>query len=240
MELEGMDRLAALGDRELRAALSYVLAQARPVTADELSRSQRTHRNVARSRLERLADAGLVTRGYERRTGRAGPGAGRPAKTYAVAPQVTSTEFPQRRYETLLGLAIESLPGTSRREQLRALGLAFADELLRAVRGNPARSLTVGAERLCQAVRQLGFHAVVAQVGVRVAVIETATCPLRPLVREHSDAAEIDRGMWIGFAARALDGVEPATIECDTHSCHGDGCCRVTLTFRSVLHERGR
>jgi predicted ArsR family transcriptional regulator len=50
-----MDRLAALGDRELRAALSYVLAQARPVTADELSRSQRTHRNVARSRLERLA-----------------------------------------------------------------------------------------------------------------------------------------------------------------------------------------
>src|SRR5512133_106575 len=211
MELEGMERLAALGDRELRAALSYVLAQARSVTADELARSQSTHRNVARSRLERLADAGLVTRGYERRTGRAGPGAGRPAKTYAVAPQPTSTEFPQRRYEKLLGLAIESLPGTSR-EQLRALGLAFADELLRAVRGNPARSLTVGAERLCQAVRQLGFHAVVAVVGDRVAVIETATCPLRPLVREHSDAAEIDRGMWIGFAARALDGVEPATI----------------------------
>jgi DNA-binding transcriptional ArsR family regulator len=83
--------------RELRAALSYVLAQARPVTADELAGSQGTHRNVARSRLERLADAGLVTRGYERRTGRSGPGAGRPAKTYAVAPQSCSIEFPQRR-----------------------------------------------------------------------------------------------------------------------------------------------
>src|SRR5213079_2125244 len=133
MELE-MDWLQAVGDRGLRATLAYVLGEPRPVTADELAASQGIHRNVARSRLERLADAGLVARGYERRSGRPGPGAGRPAKTYAVAPQLRSIEFPQRRYEKLVGLLFDSLSRKMRRQRLRALGLAFAEELVRVVR----------------------------------------------------------------------------------------------------------
>jgi predicted ArsR family transcriptional regulator len=229
MEIE-MDWLEAVGDRELRSALSFVLAHPRPVTADDLAASDGTHRNVARSRLERLADAGLLVRGSERRSGRAGPGAGRPAKTYAVAPHVGSIEFPQRRYEKLLGLLVDSLPARARAERLRALGVAFADELLRAVRLRPAKTVAAGAERVCGAVRELGFHATVAEVGDDFAVIETATCPLRPLVREREGVAELDRGMWTGLAAHALDGVGPASIACDTQACHGDGACRVTLT----------
>jgi predicted ArsR family transcriptional regulator len=227
-----VDWLEAVGDRELRAALSYVLAQARAVTADELATSRGTHRNVARSRLERLADAGLLVRGYERRTGRAGPGAGRPAKTYAVAPQLRANAFPERRYEKLVALVLDSLPGNSRRERLRGVGIAFADDLLRAVRVRPAKTLATAAEHVCAAVRQLGFPAAVAEIGHGVAVIETATCPLRPLVREHADAAEIDRGMWLGLAAYALLDVEAARIECDTHSCQEGGSCRVTLTVK--------
>lgn len=227
-----MDWLAAVGDPGLRAALSYALAQAREVTADELAAAQGTHRNVARSRLERLAEAGLVVRGYERRTSRAGPGAGRPAKTYAVAPQLRSIEFPQRRSGALVGLLIDSLPARSRRRRLRDLGVAFADELLRAVRLTPAKTLRIGAERVVGAVRQLGFHATVAEVRADTAVIETATCPLRPLVREHGGVAEVDRGMWIGLVARALE-VDPAKVDCDTYACDGDGLCRVTLTVTS-------
>jgi hypothetical protein len=68
MELEKWITAEAVGDRELRGALSYVLARARPVTADEVASSQGTHRNVARSRLERLADAVLLVRGHQRRT----------------------------------------------------------------------------------------------------------------------------------------------------------------------------
>jgi predicted ArsR family transcriptional regulator len=224
-----MDWLEAVGDQELRATLSYALAQPRPITADELAGSQQTHRNVARSRLERLANAGLLTRGFERRTGRAGPGAGRPAKTYAVAPHLRSIEFPQRRYEKLFALVVDSLAKQSRRERLRALGAAFADELLRTVRLRRAKTLAVGAERICAAVRELGFQATMAEAGERVAVIETATCPLRPLVGECAEVAEIDRGMWAALASRALDGVDLARVACDTHFCHGDGVCRVTL-----------
>ena len=229
-----MDWLEAVGDRELRSALAFALAHPRPVTADELAASGGTHRNVARSRLERLADAGLLARGSERRSGRVGPGAGRPAKTYAVTPHVRAIEFPQRRYEKLLALVVDALPKNSRRQRLRALGAAFADELLRPVRLKPAKTLATAAQRLCAAVRKLGFHAAVAEVGDGVAVIETATCPLRPLVREHSGVAELDGGMWARLAAHALDGVEAGNIACATDACHGEGSCRVTLTVTAA------
>jgi predicted ArsR family transcriptional regulator len=227
-----MDWLEAVGDQDLRAAYSVVLAHPRPVTADELAASQGIHRNVARSRLERLADAGLLTRASERRTGRAGPGAGRPAKTYAPAPEPRPIEFPERHRDKLLALVIDSLPRNARRERLRALGAAFADELLDVVRLRPVKTLAAGAERMCEAVRQLGFHAAVAEVRDGVAVIETATCPLRSLVRHTSAAAELDRGMWAQLAARSLDGFDPSRIGCETDSCHGTGACRVTLTVR--------
>ena len=90
---------------------------------------QGVHRNVARSRLERLVAAGLLASTFERRSGRNGPGAGRPAKTYAVRPGLEAIEFPSRRYETLLGLLLDALPAAARTERLRGVGAAFGDEL---------------------------------------------------------------------------------------------------------------
>jgi predicted ArsR family transcriptional regulator len=227
-----VDVLEAVGDPELRATFSYALAQARPVTADELAPAQGIHRNVARARLERLAAAGLLAVRYERRTGRTGPGAGRPAKTYAVRPQQGPIEFPKRRYETLLGLVLDALPLRGRQQRLRAIGSEFADELLQETRLPAATTLAAAAERVCEAVRALGFHAVVSKVGDRAAVIETATCPLRPLVCERHAAADLDRGMWARLGAHALKDVEPAGIECDTCRCGGEGSCLVTLMIQ--------
>jgi predicted ArsR family transcriptional regulator len=202
------------------------------VTADELAGAQRIHRNVARSRLERLAAAGLLAARYERRTGRTGPGAGRPAKTYAVRPQQRPIEFPERHYERLLGLVLDALPLRGRQQRLRAIGSEFADQLLQATRLRPATTLAAAAEGVCEAVRTPGFHAAVSEVGDRTAVIETATCPLRPLVCERPAAAELDRAMWARLAARALKDVEPGGIECDTCRCGGEGSCLVTLMIQ--------
>src|SRR6266568_2532720 len=69
-----MHRLDLIGDRELRETLLFARAQPMPVTADDLAAAQQIHRNVARSRLERLAEAGLLVPSFERRTGRTGPG----------------------------------------------------------------------------------------------------------------------------------------------------------------------
>lgn len=227
-----MDGLEAAGDPELRDALLYARGQACRVTADDLAGAQKVHRNVARSRLERLVEAGLLAPAYERRTGRSGPGAGRPAKTYAVVPELEAIEFPARRYETLLGLLLDGLPADGRAERLRDVGVAFGSELARAAGLRPARTLRTGFERMCEAVRGLGYQASVAAVTEDGAVIETPTCPLRPLVRARPEAAEIDRGMWAGLAGRALAGVEVERVECETRDCLVDhASCRVLITL---------
>ncbi|HZU19853.1 MAG TPA: helix-turn-helix domain-containing protein [Gaiellaceae bacterium] len=228
-----MDRLEAVGDRELRATLLLVRARAEPVTADEVAEAQGIHRNVARFRLERLVEAGLLSSAYERRSGRSGPGAGRPAKTYGAAPELRSIAFPDRRYETLLRLVLDAVPARGRTRRLRAIGAAYGDELARGLELRPAKSLRAGIEAMCAAVRSLGFQASVEEVGDGRAVIATPTCPLRPLVREYPDAAEIDRGMWSGLAAHALTGVTVEEVECETRDCLVDhASCRVHICLR--------
>lgn len=225
-----MDELEAAGDPELREALVFARGQARAVTADELAKAQGVHRNVARSRLERLVEAGLLTAAFERRTGRSGPGAGRPAKTYAVAPELEAIQFPDRRYEALLAMLMDALPERGREERLREIGVHFAGRLARDAHLRPAKTLQAGIEAVCKAMRGLGYQASVVEVSEHGAVIATPTCPLRPLVREHPEAAEIDRGMWAGLVARALAGTRVERVSCETRDCLADhASCRVLI-----------
>jgi predicted ArsR family transcriptional regulator len=229
-----MHRLDAIGDQELRETLLYARAQPLPVTADEVASAQRIHRNVARGRLERLADAGLLIASFERRTGRTGPGAGRPAKTYRVAPELSAIEFPERRYEQLIGLVADALPERARRDRLREIGIAFGRELAREARLRPAKGLRTALGRVCTALGALGYQASVAEVTGERAVITTATCPLRPLVRARPRLAELDRGMWTALLARAFAGTAVDQIGCDTPNCQRDDAdCRVLLTLRA-------
>ena len=229
-----MDALEAVGDPELREALLFARENERAVTADELAEEAGVHRNVARSRLERLVEAGLLEPGYERRSGRSGPGAGRPAKTYAVVPSPDAIEFPERRYEDLLGLLLEAIPERGRAERLREVGVEFGEQLARAARLRPSAKPERAFESMCAAVRRLGYQAAVEEADAGGAVITTPTCPLRPLVYAHPEAAEIDRGMWAGLAAHALRDADVAEVSCETRDCLRDhASCRVLLSLRS-------
>jgi predicted ArsR family transcriptional regulator len=226
-----VDGLQAAGDPELREALLFARGRARPVTADELAEAQGVHRNVARSRLERLVEAGQLSPGYERRTGRSGPGAGRPAKTYAVEPELTAIEFPARRYETLLGLLVDALPAKGRTEQLHEIGASFGAELARSAKLQRSSSLRAACDGVCSAVGRLGYQASVEEVTADHAVLATPTCPLRPLVRTHPEAAEIDRGMWAGLVAHA-SGAAVTKVECETQDCLSEhASCRVRISI---------
>ncbi len=229
-----MHRLDAIGDRELREALLFVRAQPLPATADELAAAQRIHRNVARGRLERLAEAGLLIASFERRTRRTGPGAGRPAKTYRVAPELTAIEFPRRRYEQLIGLVVDALPERARRERLHAIGFAFGQELALEARLRSAKTFRTALDRVCAALGGLGYQAAIAEMSGERAVMTTATCPLRPLIRAQPRLATLDQGMWSALVARALEGSEVDQIGCDTPDCQRDDTdCRVLLTLRA-------
>jgi len=224
-----VDRLQAVGDPGLRAALLFARAEARPVTADDLARHDRIHRTVARSRLERLEAAGLVEGGFERRSGRSGPGAGRPAKTYRVAPELSGIEFPPRHYETLIGLLAER----ASHDELRDVGVAFGHALAAAAGVRAVRTPRRALGRVCAAVRTLGYQASLEHVDGSRAVLATPTCPLRPLVVARPEAAVIDAGMWIGLTEAALAGSSAEAITCETHGClRSHASCRVQLELR--------
>ena len=188
------------------------------------------HRNVARSRLDRLVDASLLKVHFERRNGRTGPGAGRPARMYSVAPELASVEFPPHGYEGLVGLLMSSLPRRGRSRQLHAVGVAFGEDLARSMSLRPARTLPGAVEEVCRALGEVGFHAAVDGAGDDEAWIRTATCPLRPLVVANADAVAIDRGMWAGLVAAALEDVAAGSLacrECDCLDAHR--ACRVQV-----------
>jgi len=221
-----VDRLDAIGPPTLRAALLYVRGTHAPVTADEAATALGVHRSVARSRLERLTSAGLLETSFARRTGRSGPGAGRPAKLYAAAPEPQPLEFPPRRLPALVARLLDEVPAEGREEALRRAGEDFGRALAGAAGLRRRSRVAEGVEAVCAAVRSLGFHAVLEQVDGDTVVIATPTCPLRPLVAENPEAAHIDRGMWAGLVERGLRGASAEAVECETHSCldRGDAC----------------
>lgn len=229
-----MDRLDGVGRRELREALLYVRKSGEPVTADDAAVALGIHRGVARDRLEVLLRAGLLSTSFVRRSGRSGPGAGRPAKLYSAAPEPQAIEFPPRRFPALVARLIDELPAKRKRQRaLRRAGENFGRDLADAADLQPAEHLAEGLERVCAAVRSLGFQAALDRLDDNAAVISTPTCPLRPLVAERLDAAHIDRGMWAGLVERGVRGARADNVECETSAClEGSEACTVVIRVR--------
>jgi predicted ArsR family transcriptional regulator len=225
-----VDRLDAIWENELRAMLLYVRGARDPVTADDAATALGIHRSVARSRLERLLRAGLLDVSFTRRSGRTGPGAGRPAKLYSAAPEAEALEFPPRRFPALVARLLDEVPEEGREKALLRVGADFGRELARAARLRPRARLEDGLEHVCAVVRSLGFQAALDSVDGETAVIGTPTCPLRPLVAERPEAAHIDRGMWAGLVEHGVRGVRAEAVECETHSClDGGESCAVVI-----------
>jgi predicted ArsR family transcriptional regulator len=217
-----MNRLEVLGSEELRAVLEFVRSRREPPTTAEAAAELGLSRSVARWRLERLAETGHLNATFAKREG--GPGAGRPAKRYEVAPETEPLEFPRRRYVELLRLALEPLPA----ERLNELGADFGRELARETRLRPAVHTTTALDRVCGALGRLGFQASVESVETERAVLVTPTCPLRPLVVAAPSAREVDQGMWRGLVEQALQGA--AEVRCETNDCLAEDCsCRVVV-----------
>jgi predicted ArsR family transcriptional regulator len=224
-------RLDALGDAGLRRTLLYVRTAPDGVTADDVARALGLARSVARSRLERLLDAGLVVSSFERRSERRGPGAGRPAKTYATAAESDAIEFPRRRYEALAALLLARLPRRGRARDLLEVGIAFGAELAEAARLRRSGALRTAPARICLGLGKLGFHAAVESSSSTGAVIVSATCPLRPLVSLEPKTRAIDEGMWRGLVEAAL-GDRFAGVACRTHGClESRGLCRIEISY---------
>jgi predicted ArsR family transcriptional regulator len=225
-----VNRLDAIGERGLRQALLYVRGSATPVTADDAAAALDVHRSVARGRLERLAGAGLLETTFARRSGRTGPGAGRPAKLYSAAPETQALEFPPRHLSELVARLLNEMPAAGREQALRRAGEDYGRDLAQEAGLQPSAEATDGLVRICAAVRSLGFQAALESYDGETAVIGTPTCPLRPLVAKRPEAALIDRGMWAGLVESGIEGTHAESVGCETHSClEGRDSCAVVI-----------
>jgi predicted ArsR family transcriptional regulator len=229
-----LDRLAAVGDPQLRRILLYARSRRAAFTVAEAADALDVHRNVARIRLDRLVEAGFLAVRLERPGGRRGPGAGRPAKVYRVAQELESVEFPDRRLAELVLLLVKKVPARSRCKVLREAGEDFGRELGACTRLKPARDLGTGLERVCDALGSLGFQVSVVSLETDRAELASPTCPLRPLVVKCPHADGIDHGMWAGLVEAGVRGLAADRIHCETLRCQSrDESCQILLAIAS-------
>jgi predicted ArsR family transcriptional regulator len=180
--------LASLAEPTRRALYLYVYAQDRPVSRDEAAAGVGVPRHRAKFHLDRLVDDGLLETEFARRTGRQGPGAGRPAKFYRRGARELSVTLPERNYELagqLMARAIAEAQGEDR---------PVAETLQRAARER-GRSLAGLAERRAgnrpsPAALLAAARGVLDDEGYETrsdpAGLSLANCPFRALAAEHT------------------------------------------------------
>jgi predicted ArsR family transcriptional regulator len=96
--------LAGLGDPLRRALYRHVAERGLPVSRDDAALAVGISRPLAAYHLDKLIGDGLLEARYQRRGGRQGPGAGRPAKHYVRADRQLELSLPARDYAVLAEL----------------------------------------------------------------------------------------------------------------------------------------
>src|SRR4029453_2480002 len=127
--------LAGLGDPLRRALYRHVAERGLPVSRDDAALAVGISRPLAAYHLDKLVNDGLLEARYQRRGGRRGPGAGRPAKHYVRADRQIELSLPARDYaalaELLAGAVEADHPGAAQTALNRAaasLGAELGEE----------------------------------------------------------------------------------------------------------------
>ncbi|WP_448613288.1 helix-turn-helix transcriptional regulator [Modestobacter sp. URMC 112] len=214
--------VAALAEPTRRRLYEHVVRQPAPVSRDEAAAALGLVRATAAFHLDRLVDDGLLDVHHERRTGRSGPGAGRPAKLYRRAACSVSVSLPDRRYDLAGHLLAAALV------EVQRTGGSPADTLARLARdrgaelGTAARGTARGAaarDAVLQLLAQHGF-----EPREDAGVVTLANCPFHALAQEHT---ELVCGMNLGLLQGVLDGVPGAELEARLEPAAGACCVRM-------------
>lgn len=173
----GVSAVAALEEPTRRRLYDHVVRQVDPVSRDEVAAALRVPRATVAFHLDRLVQEGLLDVTYERRTGRTGPGAGRPAKLYRRSDREVAVNLPARHYDLagqLLAGAVEQAERTG--ESPRAALHQHAYEVGRRI---GTASAGVGVASLLEAH---GYEPRAEGTGVAL-----ANCPFHSLALEHTE-----------------------------------------------------
>jgi predicted ArsR family transcriptional regulator len=192
----GLHAAGALADPVRQALYELVERSDEPIGRDEAATAAGIARSTAGYHLDQLVAAGLLTVTHARRSGRSGPGAGRPAKLYQRAPVEVTYQTPPRDdalVAHLLATAVESDPSGAARDALRAATRAAGREL--------AASLAEPTESaLLAELARRGYQPGPCSDGFRL-----RNCPFHHLVGDHLELVCTLNADLLGAAVTAVD-----------------------------------
>jgi predicted ArsR family transcriptional regulator len=174
-------RVGLLTEPVRRRLYELVATSAVPVDRDEAALAADIGRSLAAFHLDRLAEGGLLEVEYRRRSGRSGPGAGRPAKFYrrAGGSQV-DISLPARRYALAAEILAEGLDRAAEPKAVASVQEAARTAGRRLAEGTD----TSGSDRdrLLEVLTANGFEPFEEGGAIRL-----RNCPFDALVSEHRD-----------------------------------------------------
>jgi predicted ArsR family transcriptional regulator len=194
--------VAALDEPTRRRLYDYVVRQPKPVSRDEAAAALGLPRTTAAFHLDHLVGQNLLDTSYQRRTGRSGPGAGRPAKLYQRSSHQVAVSLPQRHYELagqLLSGALEHAersggsPQAILNQRAYQLGKRLGETARSAASNDDIRDVTL------RVLEDYGFHPRVEDDDIIL-----RNCPFHALAQQHT---ELVCGMNLSLLDGLLDAL---------------------------------
>ncbi|MGW4116253.1 helix-turn-helix transcriptional regulator [Actinosynnema sp. NPDC004786] len=195
--------VAALDEPTRRRLYDFVVRSAAPVSRDEAAEAVDVPRTTVAFHLDRLVAEGLLEVAHERRSGRSGPGAGRPAKLYRRSAEQIAVSLPDRRYELAAMLLADAVSeadttGEPPRAVLDRRARDLGRDLGRDV-GRTSRDAPDSRHAALRALESFGFEPRPVD-----AAIVLGNCPFHSLARQHT---ELVCGMNLCLLDGLLDGL---------------------------------
>ena len=221
---EDLVAVALLAEPIRQRLYSYVRGRYEPVGREEAALHTGITVKLAAFHLDRMADAGLLDVQYRRLSGRVGPGAGRPAKLYSIAPRAFTVMIPQTRYALAASMMATALSAEKSAADgatsLADVATKVGESLGADVR---AQGRTKGARR--EAVRrkleQLGYEPQVQESGD----LTMRNCIFSELSTSHR---ELVCGMNHAFVTGLLDGAHARGLRVERQPPEPACCIRIT------------
>ncbi|WP_086819664.1 metalloregulator ArsR/SmtB family transcription factor [Allokutzneria sp. NRRL B-24872] len=186
-----LSAIAALDEPTRRRLYEFVARQSAPVGRDEAADAVQLPRTTAAFHLDKLAAEGLLEVVYERRTGRSGPGAGRPAKLYRRCPRHIAVSLPERQYELAARLLADAV---AEAQETGEAPRAVLDRHAHALGARWGRE-SAGSSTVDEMLERHGF-----EPRTSGAVTSLGNCPFHSLAERHA-------AMVCGMTLRLLDGL---------------------------------
>jgi predicted ArsR family transcriptional regulator len=225
MSISDLASLALLDEPTRRRLFDYVRTRSEAVGRVEAATAVGISRSLAAFHLDRLVEGGLLEPIYRRISGRAGRGAGRPAKLYRATARRIAVNVPETRYELagqILARAFEQGRQSDGVESIRRaarirgreMGHVLATEL----------GGTSGLPEAAAVLAEVGFEP---RVDRSAGVVRLENCPFHALVEQSRPTVCALNGALV---AGLLDGagIEGVRVEPDGEA----GTCCVRLRAR--------